>query len=121
MPMYACSSQPEMLVQGLNAKHPQAALSMASSWYDDAMRTIIDLPQEQIDALAEICERDNISRAEAIRRALSQWLSDDRRRRREEVLKRTFGAWKHYGIDTDTYLAELRSEWDREWDRDQDA
>ena len=90
---------------------------MASSWHDDAVRTIIDLPQEQIDALAEICQREKISRAEAIRRALAEWLAEPRRQRDERIIEETFGAWKHLGIDTDTYLEELRSEWDREWDK----
>jgi hypothetical protein len=81
------------------------------------MRTIIDLPDDQIEQLAELCAREHISRAEAIRRALAAWLPLNRRERDEEVLKRTFGAWKGLGIDTDRYLAEVRAEWDREWDR----
>jgi hypothetical protein len=38
---------------------------------------------------------------------------DQLRERRAASLKATFGMWKDRGIDTDTYLAELRSEWDR--------
>ena len=41
-----------------------------------------------------------------------------RRAARSEALDKTFGLWKDYGVDTDTYLADLRAEWDREWDRD---
>ena len=85
--------------------------------YDDAMRTIIDLPDEQVEALAELCARERISRAEAIRRAVAAMLATNKRKHRAEVLAETFGAWKHLGIDTDTYLAEIRSEWDRDWDR----
>ncbi|MBA4179720.1 MAG: hypothetical protein C0506_03950 [Anaerolinea sp.] len=42
-------------------------------------------------------------------------IAEQRADRAEAILKRTFGAWKHHGVDTDTYLAELRAEWDREW------
>ena len=41
----------------------------------DVMRTIIDLKDEQVEKLAEICERDDISRAEAIRQAVNLYLS----------------------------------------------
>jgi metal-responsive CopG/Arc/MetJ family transcriptional regulator len=83
--------------------------------YDDAMRTIIDLPDEQIRGLAELCAREKISRAEAIRRAVDALIEDRARCRaeRKAALEASFGSWKHLGIDTDTYLAEIRAEWDR--------
>lgn len=83
--------------------------------YDDTVRTIIDLPEEQIEALAELCARERISRAEAIRRAVDAMLEERAAKRaaRKAALERTFGTWAKYGIDTDTYLAEMRSEWDR--------
>ena len=84
------------------------------------MRTIIDLPEEQLAALKAECERERISRAEAIRRAVEAWLNDpDRKRaRRRDVLDATFGAWKHLGIDGLEYQRAIRAEWDREWDPD---
>lgn len=78
------------------------------------MRTIIDLPDEQIAKLAEICAEERISRAEAIRRAVGEWLARGQGDREERILEKTFGAWKHLGVDSDAYLAEIRSEWDRE-------
>lgn len=40
--------------------------------YDDViMRTIIELPGDQVDALDALCRRDGISRAEAVRRAVA--------------------------------------------------
>jgi hypothetical protein len=90
------------------------------TWYDDAMRTIIDLPEEQVQALAELCARENISRAEAIRRAVEEFLRAERQDEVEfrRALQATFGIWKNRGIDTDAYLSELRKEWDREWEPD---
>lgn len=80
--------------------------------YDDAMRTIVDPPDQQLRGLAEYCAREKVSRAEAIRRAVDQLLSESEQERRRRIMREAFGAWKHLGIDTDTYLADIRSEWD---------
>jgi metal-responsive CopG/Arc/MetJ family transcriptional regulator len=87
--------------------------------YDDVMRTIIDLPEEQVEALRQYCERMHVSRAEAVRRAIDGLVNseEERRARRAQAIKASFGIWKDRGVDTDTYLAELRAEWDREWDQ----
>ena len=82
------------------------------TWYDDAMRTIIDLTDKQIAALARRCAGEGLSRAEAIRRAVDEWLEKDRRAEREAAIRDAFGLWKDRGIDTDTYLRELREEWE---------
>ena len=78
------------------------------------MRTIVDLTDEQVRELAQLCAREKISRAEAIRRAVDALLRDRERRRaeRKAALDAAFGMWKDRGIDTDTYLAEIRFEWD---------
>ncbi|MES2661552.1 MAG: ribbon-helix-helix protein, CopG family [Verrucomicrobiota bacterium] len=72
------------------------------------MRTIIDLPEEQVKALASWCEEHEISRAEAIRRALGSMLSNQHRAGREKA----FGAWKGKNIDSRNLVKELREEWD---------
>ena len=78
------------------------------------MRTIIDLPREQVEALAALCAREKISRAEAIRRAVDSFLSNDGAGHEDfdRAILATFGMWKGRGVDTDTYLSELRKEWD---------
>jgi Ribbon-helix-helix protein, copG family len=80
------------------------------------MRTTIYLTDEQVKGLAAYCGEERISRAEAVRRAIDLYI----RERRREALRNSFGAWKHLGIDTDAYLAGIRSEWDRDWDRQED-
>lgn len=72
------------------------------------MRTIIDLPDYQVKALTELCEREQISRAEAVRRALDTMLAD------KQLLKReaTFGAWASRG-DSRATVDALREEWSR--------
>lgn len=72
------------------------------------MRTIIDLPEHQITALADLCERENISRAEAVRRALDAMLAGEQARTRESA----FGAWAPRG-DSRATVAALREEWSR--------
>jgi len=39
------------------------------------MRTIIDLPEDQLEGLAAVCEREKASRAEVIRRAVALYLA----------------------------------------------
>jgi metal-responsive CopG/Arc/MetJ family transcriptional regulator len=72
------------------------------------MRTIVDLPDHQLTALAELCEREHISRAEAIRRALDAMLAE------KQVITRAaaFGAWAPRG-DSRATVDALREEWSR--------
>jgi len=76
--------------------------------YDDViMRTIIDLPEAQIAALGEFCERERISRAEAIRRAVDAMLAARLPAERSVA----FGGWAPRG-DSRALVDELRQEWD---------
>ena len=75
--------------------------------YDDDMRTIIDLPEEQVKALSVVCQRERISRAEAIRRAVTKLLEETGSGDAEEA----FGLWKHKKLDARKYVERLRAEW----------
>ena len=78
--------------------------------YDDViMRTIIDLPEAQVHALAELCDREHISRAEAIRRALAVMLT----REKDKDRAGAFGAWRKKKLDAGKFVAGLRGEWDK--------
>jgi len=76
--------------------------------YDVIMRTIIDLPENQVRALADLCESEKISRAEAVRRALAEMLSRKQNKGREQA----FGAWKKRG-DSRKIVEALRREWEQ--------
>jgi Arc/MetJ-type ribon-helix-helix transcriptional regulator len=84
------------------------------------MRTIIDLPEEQIEQLRRLCRRKGISRAEAVRRGVellldSEEQSDhDRLAERRRALDAAFGMWKDRGMDAVEYQRQLRAEWDRD-------
>ena len=76
------------------------------TWYDDAMRTIIDVPAQQLDALDDVCRRDGISRAEAIRRAVALLLQQ-----RGGAPEQAFGLWRGRKVDGLAYERALRDEW----------
>ena len=73
------------------------------------MRTIVDLPENQLEALSAVCDKEKISRAEAIRRALAKYLHaakpDDR--------ASAFGLWKGRKLNAFKYEDKLRAEWER--------
>jgi hypothetical protein len=75
--------------------------------YDDVMRTIIELPDEQLDALSNICAQENISRAEIIRRAVGNYLQANQPGKGRSA----FGLWKKKKVDALKYESKLRAEW----------
>ncbi len=72
------------------------------------MRTIIDIPDTQLELLNSFALQEKISRAELIRRAVADYLQrcvavpdDD-----------AFGVWQPRGEDGLAYQQRLREEWD---------
>jgi len=57
-----------------------------------SMRTIVDIPDEQLGALARLCEEQEISRAEAVRRAVDRLSQGIGKSEQKDV---GFGTWKH--------------------------
>jgi hypothetical protein len=71
------------------------------------MRTIVELPEDQLGALSKICADLKISRAEAVRRAVARLIKDT-------PLQPTdvgFGAWKHKRLNVRKHLDTIRGEW----------
>lgn len=77
--------------------------------YDDVMRTIVELPQEQLKGLSSLCRRERISRAEAIRRAVGQMLEGQKAA--ETGIPGAFGIWKHRAKKARRLQRRLREEW----------
>jgi hypothetical protein len=76
--------------------------------YDDAMRTIIDLPHDQLEALDGICRREEISRAEAVRQAVALLI----RERSASTSGVAFGLWRdRRQTEGLRYQERLRREW----------
>jgi metal-responsive CopG/Arc/MetJ family transcriptional regulator len=70
------------------------------------MRIIIDLPEHLVAALAALCEKENISRGEAIQRALEVMLAEKQSVDREAA----FGSWQASG-DSRATVEGIREEW----------
>jgi metal-responsive CopG/Arc/MetJ family transcriptional regulator len=71
------------------------------------MRTIIELPEEQLSGLDGWCRREGISRAEAIRRAIAAMLAE---RARSEAAG-AFGIWRDRAAEALADHERLRNEW----------
>ena len=72
------------------------------------MRTIVDLPDEQVEALKRLSDETRLSRAELMRRAVREYLQ----RHRPQPADRAFGLWKTREKDALGIQDALRSEWD---------
>jgi Arc/MetJ-type ribon-helix-helix transcriptional regulator len=74
------------------------------------MRALVDLPPEQVEALAEIGRRERVSRAALVREAVEDLIA----KRRRDNLKAAFGLWKDRPDIKDglEYQDGIRAEWD---------
>ena len=70
------------------------------------MRTIIDLPHDQLERLDAHCRSEGISRAEAVRRAIAAHL-----RALPGNAPAAFRLWAGRGVDGLAYERTLRREW----------
>ena len=71
------------------------------------MRTLVDIPDDQISALAELCERLKQPRAALIREAIGEYLARRSRARESDA----FGLWGTDATDGLTYQRKMRAEW----------
>jgi metal-responsive CopG/Arc/MetJ family transcriptional regulator len=81
------------------------------TYHDDVMRTIIDLPPEQLRALDAWRNEHGVSRAEAVRQAIARLLGADDQRGAN--LARTRGLWADRSEDGLAYQERMRDEWER--------
>ncbi len=72
------------------------------------MRTIIEIPKGTLETLKEICREEKISRAEAIRRAITLYL----RGRAPKKAANVFGLWRGRAEEGLAYEDRLRAEWE---------
>jgi metal-responsive CopG/Arc/MetJ family transcriptional regulator len=69
-------------------------------------RTIIDIPQAQIREVDRVCKALGISRAEAVRRALGDFVHQN-----HNVTTDGFGLWKDLPADRAQLVQQLRKRW----------
>lgn len=72
------------------------------------MRTIVELPEQQIKALKALSEQEGLSRAELVRRAVAEYLAHNQYQAGDTA----FGLWRKRGQDSLTYQDQLRGEWE---------
>lgn len=70
------------------------------------MRTLVDIPEQQIEALAVICGAENKSRSEIIRLAIAAYVEQH-----APAPVNVFGLWKNKPVDGLVYQQTVRSEW----------
>jgi len=72
------------------------------------MRTLVDLPDNDLEELTELSRSRKTSRAQLIRLAVRGFLAENR-----PGLKESFGIWKDRDEDGVAYQERLRGEWER--------
>jgi len=78
------------------------------------MRTLVDLPKEDMEALDRVSAEERTSRAAIIRSAVSDYLKERDRLRRKAAREAGIGLWKDLDIDGLEYQEMMRAEWDRD-------
>jgi hypothetical protein len=70
------------------------------------MRTLVDIPDQQIEALSIICKAENKPRSEIIRLAIASYIEEH-----QPATTDVFGLWKNRKVDGLDYQQQVRSEW----------
>jgi Ribbon-helix-helix protein, copG family len=77
------------------------------------MRTIVDLPKEQIEALDTYAKAKGVSRAAVVREAVATYLPAKKKKKVSFRDHPSFGSEKMpKGFDSVEYVRKLRAEWD---------
>jgi hypothetical protein len=76
------------------------------------MRTIVNLPREQIEALDRFGKSQGVSRAEVVRQAVAAFLPA-KKKKSSFRNHPAFGSWKEpKGFNSVEHVRKLRAEWD---------
>lgn len=70
------------------------------------MRTLIDIPDRQVEDLAAICAAKRLPRTEVIRQAIAAYIAIQKPPATE-----AFGLWGDKAIDGLEYQTKIRAEW----------
>jgi metal-responsive CopG/Arc/MetJ family transcriptional regulator len=71
------------------------------------MRTLIDIPEDDLKLLNQVAKKLSISRAEFVRRSVATALAPHRRKMNHAA----FGAWSGFPEDGLAYQERMRAEW----------
>jgi metal-responsive CopG/Arc/MetJ family transcriptional regulator len=73
------------------------------------MRTIVDIPDEQIKILNQLSKKKKTSRANIIRLALTEYIANYKNNKKG--YEDAFALWKDKNLDSLSYQKKLRDEW----------
>ena len=82
-------------------------ISVGDIVYQTDMRTLVDIPNVHIQALAELCEQVNKPRAAVVREAIGEYLA----KHQPDTLTDAFGLWRDMPEDGLAYQEKVRAEW----------
>ena len=74
------------------------------------MRTLVDIPDDQLAELTKLAELEKVSRASLVRRAVAEMLASKRKVKGDGIAA-AFGLWASRDEDGLAYQERLRSEW----------
>ena len=76
------------------------------------MRTLVDIPDDDLALINAVTKAQSISRAEFVRRAIAQSLSTHRKAQIEQARNAAFGLLAGRSIDGMDYQERIRREWE---------
>ena len=79
------------------------------------MRTLIDLPEHELQELTKLSKERKVSRAHLVRCAVTRFLEAESKENKKDTLDKLFGIWKDRNIDGLEYQEQMRKEWEREF------
>lgn len=74
-------------------------------------RTQIYLPQDAYESLIELSQRQGVTLAESIRRAVQVYLRQTEASGLSEALESSFGAWSDRSEASEKIVKQMRQEW----------
>jgi metal-responsive CopG/Arc/MetJ family transcriptional regulator len=75
------------------------------------VRTLVDIPDNDVQRLNRLSKDRKVSRAHLVRTAVAEYL----RQEEPDSLDKLFGIWKDRNIDGLEYQEQMRREWEREY------
>ncbi len=75
------------------------------------MRTLVNIPEQDLELLNAISKSEQISRAEIVRRAIAEYLA--LHKGKDSGIDEAFGLWTERAEDGLAYQERMRGEWER--------
>ncbi len=72
------------------------------------MRTLVDIPEEDLAILNDLSEAERVSRSELVRRAVASYVQPHKK----SAPLVGFGLWKDFPEDGLAYQERIRAEWE---------